>query len=108
MARLRAVREARGITQREMAQLVGWSQPTLSQRETGQTRLTIEQAEAYARALGIQITFVVREEPAPLLPEHQELLHRLEALLPRLPDVVVRTMRREAEEWEAELAGQSR
>lgn len=50
--RLRRVREARGISQDALGRQLGRNQRWISQRETGQVRTSVEEAEAIAAALG--------------------------------------------------------
>lgn len=57
---LRVQREARGLTGRALAELVGVAAPQISNYETGRTAVDDERAEGIARALGLDIIDVRR------------------------------------------------
>jgi len=50
---VRRVRSRRRIEQRELAQLAGLTQPTLSEMEAGKVRWTVERIDQVATALGM-------------------------------------------------------
>ena len=52
---LRAKREAAGLTQRQLADLVGVTDQTISNIERGVTTPTLDTARALARVLGIAV-----------------------------------------------------
>ena len=52
--RIRAARQGRGISQRELARAVGVAQSTLSRIERGERRVSVDRLIAIARALGVR------------------------------------------------------
>lgn len=52
---LREMREAAGLTQRQLADLVGVTDQTISNLERGVTKPTLDTARALARVLGVQV-----------------------------------------------------
>lgn len=60
---LRQAREQAGITQRELAERLGCSQPAISQAEAGGASLSIATLQRFADALGcdLQLAIVSRE-----------------------------------------------
>ena len=55
---LRFIRRALDLTQREVAQTLGLSQPTIAQIERGARPLTNEEAEAFERAYDVPVSVV--------------------------------------------------
>lgn len=52
----RLLRQARGLTTRELAERIGGQNPTISRIEMGHNRnVTLATAERLARALGVQV-----------------------------------------------------
>lgn len=77
--RLRKVREARGLTQRALAERMGVEPETISRAETGALSLTLTNLAAMARVLALPMRELVAgiEEPvaaAGATPEAAELL----------------------------------
>jgi len=52
-SRIRALREARAITQTHLASIAGISRPTLANYEAGRQTMTVRALVAIARALGV-------------------------------------------------------
>jgi transcriptional regulator with XRE-family HTH domain len=61
---LRQARERAGITQRELAERLGCTQPAISQAETGGASLSVATLQRFADALGceLQLAIVDRHE----------------------------------------------
>lgn len=55
VAALREALSDSGMSQREVADMLGWEQPTLSRRMSGSRKLTVRDAEAIATVLGLEI-----------------------------------------------------
>ncbi len=53
MKTLREIRQAAGLSQERLAELIGSSQPTIQKLETGRMRLTLDYAVRLAPALGV-------------------------------------------------------
>jgi transcriptional regulator with XRE-family HTH domain len=66
---LRRAREAAGLTQFEVAELLGEPQSWVSRVETGETRMHVIELRAYCRAIGL--------EPARFVAEFEIELARL-------------------------------
>lgn len=91
--RVRALREARGLSLRDLAGLSGVSTPMLSQVERGETSPTLAVAAKIAAGLGLSLSQLLRLDEA----HHVVVLrrrerhtvrrngHRFEALTPPLP-----------------------
>jgi transcriptional regulator with XRE-family HTH domain len=54
--RLRCVRRERGLTQAQLAQLVGWGRTTLSKVEKCDRRIDLLEMHALASALGLRLS----------------------------------------------------
>lgn len=71
-AKVRTVRTGRGVSLRALARLIGVSPATLSQIETGRTRLTVPRLSRIADALGVSVTHILHtaatDAPAPPAP----------------------------------------
>lgn len=62
------MRLTRGLTQAELAQRVGLTQPALSRIEAGQTQVRVEQVVALAQALDVPVMALIRPPmPTPQL-----------------------------------------
>lgn len=72
MNRIRELREARGLTGKQLAEMVGTTQETISRLETGRRKLTHDWMRLIAKALGVT--------PADLItaPELQDVLEDVE------------------------------
>jgi transcriptional regulator with XRE-family HTH domain len=107
-ARIRALREARGLSLRDLAQACNVSVPMMSQVERGKSSPTIAVAERIAAGLGLSLSRLLR------LDEGQDVVvvrarerrsvrrngHRYDELSPRLPgervSVTLHTLRAKA------------
>ncbi len=58
-SRIRALREARAITQAQLARVAGISRPTLANYEAGRQTMTVRALDAIARALGVDLDELV-------------------------------------------------
>lgn len=63
--RLRALRKAAGLTQAELADKTGVSQPAISQLENGQLSMDLQWMRAFARALGCAPVDLLPDEDNP-------------------------------------------
>lgn len=64
--RLKALREAAGVSQYKLAELSGLSKQALSQLEKGDREPSWETVQKLARGLGVTVlAFVAEEEPPP-------------------------------------------
>lgn len=64
--RIRALREARGLTQDELGDLVGVREKTISRWENGKHQAVLGNARALAAALGVDVQDITGHLPAPL------------------------------------------
>ena len=64
MKRLRELRDAKGWTQQRFADASGVSQTFISELETGKKQPTVSVAIKLARALGVQLGELLRDEQA--------------------------------------------
>jgi transcriptional regulator with XRE-family HTH domain len=56
---LRQAREQAGITQRELAELLGCTQPAISQAEAGGASLSVATLQRFADALGCELELAI-------------------------------------------------
>lgn len=66
--RLRALREAKGLTQGDIQKLTGLLRPHISRTENGHTTPSVETLEKWARALGVPLYSIFYEGDAPPSP----------------------------------------
>lgn len=62
MTRLREIRKHRGITQVQLAEIIGVEQSTISQWETGRSQPSLKIAVKIANALGCKVDDLIKEE----------------------------------------------
>lgn len=62
MTRLREIRKHRGITQVQLAEIIGVEQSTISQWETGRAQPSLKIAAKIAAALGCKIDDLIKED----------------------------------------------
>lgn len=105
---VRAARLAKGLTQREAADLVGVSYQLVSQIENGAVNTTIDTAESFARVLGIGVSFA--ETPAvagPVVPaSRRAIADRFLAVLPMIADDELDVFVHQLALWERRHRGQ--
>jgi transcriptional regulator with XRE-family HTH domain len=70
-AEVRALRERRGLTQRQLAQALGWDQPQVARLEAGAVTPNLATLQLLADRLGLVITVAPSAAPAlrPTRPE---------------------------------------
>lgn len=61
MSRIKEIRIAKGMTQVELAAKLGLSQAEISRKENGLTAIEANQLYAFAAALGVHVTELLRE-----------------------------------------------
>lgn len=62
MTAIKDARKQRGLTQTELAQLINVTQGAISQWENGNSRPTLDNLVAIARALGCKVDDLIKEE----------------------------------------------
>lgn len=63
--RLRVAREQAGLSQGQVAKLMGWHRPTVSQLESGQRRVKAEELNALATHYRVSVSWLAKSgEPA--------------------------------------------
>ncbi len=86
--RIRTLRESRGLTQVELARLLGLPQSNVSEMERGVRGLTVHQTVKLARALKVSTDEILRSSngsPTPKAAPSLKLLRRLQKI-ERLPE----------------------
>jgi transcriptional regulator with XRE-family HTH domain len=84
-ARIAALRKDQGITQVQLAELLGVSQQTITAYEVGRRRIQVSALPVIAKALGVAVEALLGEAtqasakrgPAPKLQQQMERIHRL-------------------------------
>jgi transcriptional regulator with XRE-family HTH domain len=83
-ARLVELRKAQGLTQAQLAQLLGISQQQVASCENGQRRVSIDLLPEWARLLGVTMEELLGVEPQPArrgpTPKLQQQLERINRL----------------------------
>lgn len=74
---LRQAREQAGITQRELAERLGCTQPAISQAETGGASLSVATLQRFADALGCDLQLAIVSREAALQHRVPASFHRL-------------------------------
>lgn len=87
-ARLRELRAARGFTQEQLCEAAGVSVDAVNRIERGERTPTLATLASLARALGVEITDLVRSEPLPA-PRFKPPVQRLVTMLSSQPDEVL-------------------
>lgn len=59
--RLRLAREQAGLSQGQVAKLLGYHRPTISEIEAGRRRVTSEDITAFARTYGVSAAWLLNE-----------------------------------------------
>src|SRR5688500_14623599 len=77
--RIAAARQAAGLTQRELAERIGWPRFSLINLELGRRGTTIEKLDAVAAALGVPPVMFLIDDPA-LAAVVTRLVHAPEAI----------------------------
>lgn len=74
--RLRFMRKAAGLTQQELAERTGVSQPAISQLENGTLEMSFSWARTFARVLGCAFVDLIADEDATgvIRDDHERLL----------------------------------
>lgn len=62
-----ALRETRGLTQAQLARLLGVSQPAVAKLESGSENLTLRTLARMVTALGGELAITIRKSPAKVL-----------------------------------------
>ena len=86
-ARLRELRAARGLTQEQLCEAAGVSVDAVTRIERGERTPTLATLASLARALGVEVTDLVRTEPLPA-PRFKPPIQRLVTMLSSQPDEV--------------------
>src|SRR5574341_1370269 len=60
--RLRAAREHAGLSQGQVAKLIGVQRPTISEIEAGRRRVSAEELDTFARVYSVSISWLARNE----------------------------------------------
>ena len=60
--RLRAAREQAGLSQGQVARLLGFQRPTISEIEAGRRRISGEELSRFAKAFDVSVSWLMKEE----------------------------------------------
>ena len=89
-SKIQQAREAKGLSQKQLARMVGCSQSALSNYEKGKRRLYLSQLEAIAEALNMPLDYFVEPKPSPdaadVNNEDKEVLRMLNEIYALNPD----------------------
>ncbi|MGI6513624.1 MAG: helix-turn-helix transcriptional regulator [Syntrophomonadaceae bacterium] len=89
-SKIQQAREAKGLSQKQLARLVGCSQSALSNYEKGKRRLYLSQLEAIAEALNMPLDYFVEPKTSPYAAEvnneDKEVLRLLNEIYTLTPD----------------------
>jgi len=92
--RIRAYREAKGLSLDQLASLAGTSNQQISNLETGKRRLTVDWLRALSKALGCHPWSLVGDElPARLMPNDVQVLGMFRELKSGQQDAVLQLLK---------------
>lgn len=57
---IRDARKAKGLTQKELGAIMGLSESVVNKYETGKQNLSLETVQKVARALGVELTVLIK------------------------------------------------
>ena len=60
--RLKLAREMAGLTQAQVARVLGWHRPTVSELEAGRRRVSAEEVSVLAKVYGVSTAWILGEE----------------------------------------------
>jgi len=61
-SRLRIARERAGLSQNQVAKILGWHRPTVSEIETGRRKVAAEEVVALAELYGVNVPWIIGAE----------------------------------------------
>ncbi|MGB3976338.1 MAG: helix-turn-helix transcriptional regulator [bacterium] len=61
--RLRAARENAGLSQGQVARLLGYNRPTITEMEAGRRRISADELPKFARVYGVSVSWLTDDTP---------------------------------------------
>lgn len=61
--RLRVARDQAGLSQGQVAKLLEWNRPTISEIEAGRRRVAAEELERFAEIYGVSVAWLINSDP---------------------------------------------
>ena len=61
--RLRAAREQAGLSQGQVAKIMGYKRPTISEMEAGRRRVSAEELAQLAKIYGVSVSWLATDQP---------------------------------------------
>lgn len=92
-ARLREARKMAGLSQGQVAKLLGLHRPTVSEIEAGNRRVTAEELTQFAKAYDVSVSWLVGEVSDELEPDDPRLQLAARELAKLKPDDLKRLLR---------------
>lgn len=100
MYRLKELRDAKRLSQRDLAAITGIPAANIGRWENNKSSMPIDGAIEIAKALGVEVTDLVDEDPTPtrvLSEEQEQVLRDLDSMPPDLREIMVRLIAQIAE-----------
>jgi transcriptional regulator with XRE-family HTH domain len=95
-ARLREARKMAGLSQGQVAKLLGMHRPTVSEIEAGNPRLTAEELAQFAKAYDVSVSWLVGQAAEQLEPDDPRLQLAARELTKLKPDDLSETFASQA------------
>lgn len=99
--RLRAAREQAGLTQGQVAKLLGMNRPTISEIEAGRRKISAEELKSFSKIYCVSISWLINAEPEIASPALELAARELAKLKPEDLTLVLNllnTLRRDTTE----------
>jgi transcriptional regulator with XRE-family HTH domain len=91
--RLRAAREQAGLSQGQVARILDWNRPTISEIEAGRRRVAAEELSRFAEIYGVTIAWLTKSDPTAPDPAVELAARELAKLKPEDFDHVLQLLR---------------
>ena len=91
-ARMRAAREQAGLSQGQVARLLDYKRPTISEIEAGRRKVSAEELPRFANVYGLTISWLTDDTPQPHDPKVELAARELAKLKPEDLDTVLRLL----------------
>lgn len=91
--RLRAAREQAGLSQGQVARMLGFNRPTISELEAGRRRVSGEELSTFSKTYGVSISWLTTEKPEVADPKVELAARELSKLKHEDLDTVLQLLR---------------
>ena len=92
--RLRAAREQAGLSQGQVAKMLEWHRPTISEIEAGRRKVSVDEITRFSNIYNVSVSWLTEEEPAFPDPKVELAAREITKLKPDDFDKVIQLLRR--------------